>query len=69
MSTNSSRAGLRERFEFEQLIKIAADWKCQACGSEHGKLHSGAPSIRVFLIVVNGQALCQVCRSDDVDGA
>jgi hypothetical protein len=55
-----------DRIEAEQLVKIAADWRWQRCSAEHGKPHLGAPSVRVFLRVVEGETRCQVC-SDPMD--
>jgi hypothetical protein len=56
---------LRARLEDELLAKIAADWKCEACGAEHGKPHPSAPSTLVFLRVVDGRAACQFCVPDE----
>jgi hypothetical protein len=54
----------RERFEADQLARIAAGWRCQACGAEHGKPHPSAPSRLAFLVVVNERALCRLCAPD-----
>jgi hypothetical protein len=55
----------RERFEADQLVKIAAGWRCGSCGAEHGRWHPQAPSVRVFIRVVAGQARCQLCTDLD----
>lgn len=58
---------MRERIESDQLVKIAADWRCQACGAEHGKAHP-VTGVLVFIQVVSGETRCQVCRRDPMEG-
>jgi hypothetical protein len=52
-------------FEAAMLTRMAAGWRCQACGAEHGRPHPQAPSVRVFLRVLNGEARCQLCHDGE----
>ena len=49
-------------FEAAMLARMAAGWRCQVCGAEHGKRHPEAPSVLVFLQVIEGETRCQLCR-------